>query len=177
MKEKQNELQIVSMEQAIKLKKLGFEWEWHRFWNIIHKQYYDGNYRPYNNIMAPAPTVALALKWLRDVKSISVEILSKGINFDVGVYELSNQSENALYYIPILNSYEESEMCGLDNALSHLLLQANKSENNTSNNMITAKEFWRNKFNEYPQTDSEKLAVAMMTEYARDIVKVISSNT
>ena len=42
--------------------------------------------------------------------------------------------------------------------------------------MITAKEFWRKKFDEYPQTDSEKLAVAMMVEYASEAVKNISSN-
>ena len=39
--------------------------------------------------------------------------------------------------------------------------------------MITAKEFWRKKFDEYPQTDSEKLAVAMMVEYASEAVKNI----
>lgn len=30
----------------------------------------------------------------------------------------------------------------------------------------SAKEFWFEKFEEYPQTDSEKLAVAMMATYA-----------
>ena len=30
---------------------------------------------------------------------------------------------------------------------------------------ISAKEYWKEKFGEYPQNDSEKLAVAMMQEY------------
>lgn len=31
--------------------------------------------------------------------------------------------------------------------------------------MKTAKEFWKEKWGEYPQTDADKLAVAMMQEY------------
>ena len=31
--------------------------------------------------------------------------------------------------------------------------------------MKTAREYWFEKFEEYPQTDADKLAVAMMTEY------------
>lgn len=30
----------------------------------------------------------------------------------------------------------------------------------------SAKEYWAEKFHEYPQTDAEKLAVVMMVEYA-----------
>jgi hypothetical protein len=30
----------------------------------------------------------------------------------------------------------------------------------------TAREYWKEKFGEYPQNDAEKLAVAMMAEYA-----------
>lgn len=32
--------------------------------------------------------------------------------------------------------------------------------------MKTAREFWFDKFGEYPQNDQEKLAVAMMAQYA-----------
>lgn len=31
---------------------------------------------------------------------------------------------------------------------------------------MSAKEFWKEKFKEYPQSDANKLAVAMMAEYA-----------
>ena len=43
---------------------------------------------------------------------------------------------------------------------------------------ITAKEYWKQRFDEYPNNDCEKLAVAMMQEYANEVVKsdcVISS--
>ena len=39
--------------------------------------------------------------------------------------------------------------------------------------MKTAKNFWREKFEEFPQTDADKLAVAMMQEYANDAVNEI----
>lgn len=39
---------------------------------------------------------------------------------------------------------------------------------------ITAKEFWKEKFGEYPQTDSDKLAVAMMAEYAESKINILS---
>ena len=35
---------------------------------------------------------------------------------------------------------------------------------------MTAKEFWKEKFDEYPQTDADKLAVVMMAEYGGHIV-------
>jgi len=35
----------------------------------------------------------------------------------------------------------------------------------------TAKEFWEEKFDESPQSDADKLAVAMMTEYAESLLK------
>ena len=34
---------------------------------------------------------------------------------------------------------------------------------------MTAKEFWKEKFDEYPQTDADKLAVTMMAEYGGHI--------
>ena len=30
---------------------------------------------------------------------------------------------------------------------------------------MSAKDFWKNKFDEYPQNDADKLAVVMMAEY------------
>jgi hypothetical protein len=36
--------------------------------------------------------------------------------------------------------------------------------------MKTAKEYWKEKFDEYPQTDADKLAVTMMQEYAKQAI-------
>jgi len=33
---------------------------------------------------------------------------------------------------------------------------------------MSAREYWKSRFDEYPQNDAEKLAAAMMAEYARD---------
>ena len=35
--------------------------------------------------------------------------------------------------------------------------------------MKSAKEFWKEKFEEYPQTDSEKLSVVMMASYGEEL--------
>ena len=37
--------------------------------------------------------------------------------------------------------------------------------------MTTAKEYWKERFGEYPQSDADKLAIAMMAEYADKSVK------
>jgi hypothetical protein len=39
---------------------------------------------------------------------------------------------------------------------------------------MKAKEFWKEKFDEDPQTDSDKLAVAMMAEYGAHVVLLLS---
>ena len=36
---------------------------------------------------------------------------------------------------------------------------------------MNAREFWKERFGEYPQTDADRLAVAMMAEYADSIVR------
>jgi hypothetical protein len=36
---------------------------------------------------------------------------------------------------------------------------------------MTAKQYWKERFNENPQTDSDKLAVAMMQEYGIYLLK------
>ena len=40
--------------------------------------------------------------------------------------------------------------------------------------MITAKEYWKKRFGEYPQTDADKLACVMMVEYATECVHEIT---
>jgi predicted regulator of amino acid metabolism with ACT domain len=37
--------------------------------------------------------------------------------------------------------------------------------------MKTAKEYWKEKFEEYPQNDAEKLAVTMMAEYGKYVTE------
>jgi hypothetical protein len=56
---KTKELRLVSREQAVRLKKLGFDW-------ATGNVYYDEIEKEWIS----APTVALALKWIRDEKEI-----------------------------------------------------------------------------------------------------------
>ena len=78
------QLQIVDFRQAIKLRKIGFDWKvdgaFHSNANSLAIGIdYDNHNAKYN--VFSAPTVALALKWFRDVK---------GIKCGVQVYGSSN---------------------------------------------------------------------------------------
>jgi hypothetical protein len=81
------ELSLVSCEQAEKLKKLGFDWECSQIYaseTDFHNQtkkgeIYEGvNYKNSYGGDYTAPTVALALKWLRDEKYIFAYIFVDG---------------------------------------------------------------------------------------------------
>jgi len=77
MQEKQ--LQLVNYEQAKKLKskEIGFDWvcktHFRKGWNELNGVLFVCDGCPYKNCeeCIPAPTVALALKWFRDVKGIA----------------------------------------------------------------------------------------------------------
>jgi hypothetical protein len=73
MKEKQ--LQLVTFEQAKRLKKAGFNWSTAEFYRpdgtadiYVHWNYNDRGY-------FSAPSVALALKWFRDEKAYRVSVM------------------------------------------------------------------------------------------------------
>ncbi|MCL2040386.1 MAG: hypothetical protein FWG85_08185 [Bacteroidetes bacterium] len=70
-------LQIVSYEQAQKLKKLGFDWECYLAYRIADNEFGKKSNEPvsYQGAVledyAHAPSVALALKWFRNVKRVN----------------------------------------------------------------------------------------------------------
>ena len=89
----QTQLDLVSLEQAKKLKKLGFDWKVHNLINIHPdgKLFYHFVKGVYNNfevkcdnedyLIFAAPSIALALKWFRDVKGIfSVVLIETNTN-------------------------------------------------------------------------------------------------
>jgi len=126
------ELPLVTFEQAKRLKKLGFDWEIFEFyaengnsnhwknakydmpknWNIMH------DYKSYD-IFYSAPTVALALKWMRDVKGIrcslnQVLIFGKTSNR----YSFSyNKTYGCEYCTQEFDTYESAESTLLDELL------------------------------------------------------------
>ena len=71
-----NQLQLVTFKQAKQLKELGFDWQCTAYYHKgILKNY---SFEGINNISketAAAPTVSLALKWIRDVKMKPCSIL------------------------------------------------------------------------------------------------------
>ena len=42
---------------------------------------------------------------------------------------------------------------------------------------MTSQEFWKKRFGEYPKSDSDKLAIAMMTEYLQETKKLLDLKT
>jgi len=70
------QLQLVSFSQAKRLKAAGFDWEIYEYY-LPNGAFVDGGMRENFNRTRDyfsAPTVALALKWMRDVKGIKFTI-------------------------------------------------------------------------------------------------------
>jgi len=125
----ETQLQLVTNAQAKKLYHLGFIWEVNHYyptvgddWDIIHDLHQTLNVNQlYENKIA-APTVALALKWFRDVKKIIGEIGTyKYENRDIYYYFYGISAptfkkpvdENASY-----KNYEAAESALLDKLLT-----------------------------------------------------------
>jgi len=138
------ELPLVTFEQAKRLKQLGFDWEIFEFyaengngnhwknakydmpknWNIMH------DYKSYD-IFYSAPTVALALKWFRDINGIATFISPKwifqsGFRYKFEYYDKNNfehssiQGWESLQSKEDFNIYESAESALLDELLTIL---------------------------------------------------------
>ena len=128
MQEKQ--LVLVTYEQAKKLKELGFDW--FAGWcytdcgKLVLNSHFQVEVVYKDTILFPAPTVALALKWFRDVKGINNNIgmndfcdsmiyygcyvIQKG---NIGVYKNTGLKSD------LESSYEEAESALLDELIEH----------------------------------------------------------
>jgi len=99
------ELQIVNFEQAQRLKAAGFDWEGYCAYRIVNNEFGDESKEvvPYQgkalDDYALAPTVALALKWFRDVK---------GIKFTINLDYAYENGFKAYYY-----EYKIEYACGI----------------------------------------------------------------
>jgi hypothetical protein len=78
------ELQLVTFEQAKRLKSAGFDWHTNHFYGYLGYDYcLADNYQDWNSRKwdfderISAPAVALALQWMRNVKNIHYEV---GVN-------------------------------------------------------------------------------------------------
>ena len=125
---KDNQLQICSFEQAQRLKAAGFSWDCNQYYELYCSAYYNGNVANYNDgrtvaynrtPVISAPTVALALKWMRDVKGkYNWSIDCAGV--DDYIYFIDTKIYGGF------STYEAAESALLDKLLN--VLETNKNE-------------------------------------------------
>lgn len=134
----------VSYPLALALKKHGFDWECDRyycafdnetdvrFWSIHPAQSQNGLRTPKDTVVADAPTLAQAQKWLREKKGIAINVIAHGCHekYREGKYHweeihLPNSNEKGpqwvTWYIygkhPLFDTYEEALSDGLSQML------------------------------------------------------------
>jgi len=113
---KTNELQLVTFEQAKRLKTVGFDWYKVEYYYKDNKKL---NYAISNiqyNLLSDsylAPSVALALKWFRDVEGFDYSIIKGRLPFEYS-YSLLNGSIGMLH----IKTYEAAESALLDELLT-----------------------------------------------------------
>ena len=134
----ENQLQIVNYSQAVLLRKFGFDWECNRYYygypqtklnpkglpNLGYCEKRNSNITKGNY---SAPTVALALKWFRDVKGIGcsvTQVISIGKKSTYYSYSY-NLTYGCQFSIDRFDTYESAENALLDELLN--LLEQEKS--------------------------------------------------
>lgn len=122
------ELQVVNFNQAKRLKKIGFDWNSSKGYQIMADESIsrfpsDDNYvgtnfngKTYMGSAFSAPTVPLALKWIRD---------EKWIPNAVGINSVNGDNFEGYYISPSIDTeyfktYELAESALLDAILDHL---------------------------------------------------------
>jgi len=118
MENENNQLQIVTFEQAIRLKKLGFDWpccDVYSYGNLCNS--FCGNHNDWDeDDLESAPTVALALKWCRDVKRI-VSHVGNMLGY-YGAYKKFGDMVETWIETTVFDSYEAAESALLDELLN-----------------------------------------------------------
>ena len=113
-----NQLPLVSFEQAQLLKKAGFDWEVSHCYDKEDGNECGGNIVAMNwngrgSCYCSAPTVALALKWVRDIvcRNCGVAFSSYHQKYYITVYTCA---------VPLVDSYDEAESKLLDIVLEEI---------------------------------------------------------
>ena len=129
----------VNYEQAVKLKKLGFDWDvnkvYHRpstlaEWELFpwHSEYNDWNNE--GKFYRSAPTLSLAQKWLRDKWQIHVE---PNFIYETKFEVIIKRQKGSIFKRAErqFNSYEEALSFGIDEALNLLTDKSTTNDNKT----------------------------------------------
>ncbi|OJV40852.1 MAG: hypothetical protein BGO29_14895 [Bacteroidales bacterium 36-12] len=138
---KTNELQLVSFEQARKLKRMGFDWECDHLYNgellvrtdcffdrkdldiKLYSNWNDAGYDWNDGVekeWTSAPTVTLALKWFRDTKNLTCWIDRNATGYYFGISKVDNGTTIYLSYEEKeleFETYEQAESALLDELL------------------------------------------------------------
>lgn len=122
-------LQIVTIEQAEKLKELGFDLPADRYYEkddgrIVFVPYNTENINSHIDfpVYISAPTVAFAIKWLRDEKDCNVIVNAAIMGNGKKMYDIDYFYGNIKdAHAGIYNTYEEAESAGLTDILDYLI--------------------------------------------------------
>ena len=121
----EQKLQLVTFEQAKRLKQLGYDWEcYSRYWydgelrEEIHKSNWNDEEKNDHSYIS-APAVALALKWIRDIKNIPYHIITN-INEDGNLLDYEFHYSWYTVYTGFYFTYEAAERDLLDELLKFL---------------------------------------------------------
>jgi len=107
-------LQICSYEQSKRLKEAGFEWSTYYYYHetvLVCDKLLNYNWCDRSN--ASAPSIALALKWFRDVKGFDYSIIKESRPFEYS-YNLLNGRIGAFH----IKGYDAVESKLLDELLT-----------------------------------------------------------
>lgn len=116
--------QYVSFETAKLLKRAGFDWEVEHYYNTLSsvkepiRGMYDRDYNSFGDEFYSAPTQAVAMRWLREVKDIDVEVMRC---IDVKVYNAIYVYHGETIIIKHLPTYEEAAEAGIQECLKVIL--------------------------------------------------------
>jgi hypothetical protein len=121
------QLQLVTFERAKRLKELGFDWLCDFYYaekgKYLIERLCNNSAAGMNCKEAPyfaVPTVALALKWIRDEKGVLNGVSPQGIIPKNSVYQWSYIDENGDNYSSSFDTYESTESALLDEPLTIL---------------------------------------------------------
>ena len=110
-----NQLQLVTFEQAKRLKEFGFDLEVRKYYdsraNIFHTEGYfnHNNFGIYSVAAYSAPTVAHALKWFRGKK------INADVRYDNGGWQGGYVRDKVLFgETDCFNTYEDAEIALMD---------------------------------------------------------------
>jgi len=125
------QLQLVTFNQAVKLKAIGFNWPTYFYYEGIEESFLEsGNFPVAHNldnndgirkkfIRTSAPTVSHALKWMRDKKGLHAFCDNKYHGWHYEIYSIGNDAiridgnELQIFF----ETYEEAESALLDELL------------------------------------------------------------